>query len=255
MKYERIDNGQRLYRQVADQMLKVLDTGEYPPGARLPSERALSERFGVSRPTIREAIIALEIGGRVEVKTGSGVYVLAHKKNHDFECNISPFELTETRVLVEGEAAALAASVITPEQVQGLAEAIEEMVAENEAGNLTSEVADRKFHTIISQATQNRALISTIERLWDMQENLSDIQMAHSSVCKNDGKRRIREHKAIYEALAKGDSQMARVAMRNHFSRLIDALHEATEAQAVEEVHRKVSERRERFSLNRFSGS
>ncbi|MGI9287107.1 MAG: FadR/GntR family transcriptional regulator, partial [Pseudomonadales bacterium] len=65
MSKEQTVNGQRLYRQVLDKMLTILASGEYPPGSRLPPERELSERFGVSRPTIREAIIALEVKGAV----------------------------------------------------------------------------------------------------------------------------------------------------------------------------------------------
>ncbi len=246
-------NGQRLYQQVANKMLEVLDSGEYNPGARLPSERELSERFGVSRPTIREAIIALEINGRVEVKTGSGVYVLDYKPTSKIGHEVSPFELTETRVLLESEAAALSASMITQSELADLEQALDEMQSENDSGDLTSGDADRKFHSIISNATQNRALVSLIELLWNMQENLPDIHTAHQSVCKTDGKRRYSEHKAIFDALANHDSNMARIAMRNHFSRLIDALHDTTEAKAVEEVQRKVSERRERFSINRLN--
>jgi len=253
MTQERAQNPQRLYRQVAGKMLESLDSGEYPPGTRLPSERELSEHYGVSRPTIREAIIALEINGRVEVKTGSGVYVLARISAKEIEQNISAFELTETRVLIEGEAAALAASMITEEQIAALGDALEAMKAENAEGNLTSSAADRRFHSIIASATHNRALISTIAHLWDMQENLSDIHIAHKSVCKTDARRRMAEHKAIYDALSNRDPQMARVAMRNHFSRLMEALHEASEARAVEEIQRTVSEQRKRFSLNRLN--
>ena len=66
----------RLYRNVMKKLERLIDGGECPPGGRLPPERELAERFEVSRPTVREAIIALEALNRVEVKTGSGVYVL-----------------------------------------------------------------------------------------------------------------------------------------------------------------------------------
>ena len=68
--------GTRLYRGVLKKMLQLIESGEFPVGGRLPPERELSERFSVSRPTIREAIVALESLDRVRVKTGSGVYVL-----------------------------------------------------------------------------------------------------------------------------------------------------------------------------------
>ncbi len=252
MSKEKAVSGQRLYRQVLDKMLAILATGEYPPGSRLPPERELSERFGVSRPTIREAIIALEVKGAVTVKTGSGVYVVEHRNLSGDQLHaISPFELTESRVLIEGEAAALAASMITEEQLTALAAALEEMAEEIKAGDLDSDVADRKFHLVIAQATQNRALAATIEHLWAIQERSIEIHNAHKDVCATNPQR-LAEHQAIFDALAKGEPHAARRAMHQHFSCLLDTLHDATEAQAEEEVRRQDSERRKRFTLNRL---
>jgi len=243
----------RLYRQIVDRILQSIDAGEYPVGSRLPPERELSERLGVSRPTIREAVIALEAMGRVKVKTSSGIYVLEWKEIKGVEGNVSPFELLETRVLVEGEAAALASSMITDDQLVELKQALEEMARENELGNTESDVADRKFHAIIAAATCNRVLSSMIENLWDVQEGLYHIKMAHQAVCMADRIARLNEHQAIYDALASRDPHAARIAMRNHFARGIGALHQATEEEAVEEVRRKLSKSRERFSIDRLN--
>lgn len=248
-------NRKRLYRQVIDQILQLIDSGEYPAGSRLPAEREMSERFGVSRPTIREAVIALEAMDRVAVKTGSGVYVLEWNGVQGFESNVSPFELLETRVLFEGEAAALAASMISDEQLTKLAGALEEMAQENEAGDTESHVADRKFHAIIAAATNNRVLSSVIENLWAVQGGLHHIKVSHQAICKADPQTRLNEHQAIYDALANRDPQAARVAMRGHFARAIDALHKTTEEEAVEEVRRKLSASRARFSMNRLTGT
>lgn len=244
----------RTYQKVANKMLEALDSGEFPAGARLPPERELSERFNVSRPSIREAIIALEVMGRVEVRSGSGVYVLKNlgRSSHNDPNTYSPFEITEARVLVESEAAALATSTISDEQLSELAMALDEMIAENQAGDLASEVADRKFHTIIAHSTQNRPLIDIIQNLWDIQENSPDIRLAHQTVCRKDGVKRIEEHRAILDAMRRRDCQAARVSMRNHFSRSLDALHATTEQRAVEEVQKQLSERRDRFSINRI---
>ena len=115
MGFTQMAGEQRLYRNVLERMLVLMDSGEFPVGGRLPPERELAERFSVSRPTIREAVIALEILDRVQVKTGSGIYVLEHLSNSGNGIDhISPYELTESRALVEGEAVALAASHITP---------------------------------------------------------------------------------------------------------------------------------------------
>ncbi|MCP8898068.1 FadR/GntR family transcriptional regulator [Gilvimarinus xylanilyticus] len=244
---------QRTYRRVAQKMLKALDSGQFPAGARLPPERELSERYGVSRPTIREAIIALEVMGRVEVQTGSGVYALkSFQTKSDNPREYSPFEITEARVLIESEAAALAASTMTEAELTELEGALKEMIEENDSGNLTSEVADRKFHSVIAHSTQNRPLINVIQHLWDIQANLPEIKTAHQSVCRTDGSKRIEEHRAILNTLKDRDCHAARVAMRNHFSRSLDALHTTTEERAVEEVRRQLNERRERFSLSRI---
>ncbi|WP_160151792.1 FadR/GntR family transcriptional regulator [Microbulbifer sp. ALW1] len=255
MKTEFVGNGRRIYQQVVEKMLTLLDSGEYPPGVRLPSERELSEMFDVSRPSIREAIIALEVMGRVAVRTGSGVYVIEPVNSFADSKDFSPFELTEARVLIEGELAALAATMITEEQLEDLRLAYRDMVRENEEGNLTSERADRKFHEVISRATNNRVLMSTIDKLWDIQEHSPDIQTVHKNVCKKDGQKRLAEHKAILQALESHDPIAARKAMRMHFSRSLNALHDASEAKAVEVVRREVSERRKRFSIDRLGES
>jgi len=92
----------RLYRKIFDEISTLIDLGEYPVGSRLPTERQLAERFQVSRPTIREAIIALDATNKVSVKTGSGVYVLEKTAKDRFDYQeISPFEVIEARVLRE----------------------------------------------------------------------------------------------------------------------------------------------------------
>ena len=86
---------QRLYQQVVEQLLELIKREKYTVGMRLPAERELASMFKVSRPTIREAVIALELEGVVEVRIGSGVYVLekAPDKNKFSDKDLGPFEL------------------------------------------------------------------------------------------------------------------------------------------------------------------
>ena len=70
----------RLYRQIADQVAGLIARGEFPPGARLPTERELAQLLGVSRPSVREGLIALEVEGLVDVRVGSGIYVRRARK-------------------------------------------------------------------------------------------------------------------------------------------------------------------------------
>ncbi|MBK7654787.1 MAG: FadR family transcriptional regulator [Betaproteobacteria bacterium] len=82
---------QRLYRQIADQLRQLISKGEYAVGARLPAERELAAQLGVSRPSVREALIALEVEGWVEVRTGSGVYV-QERSSHGRNDSVAPTE-------------------------------------------------------------------------------------------------------------------------------------------------------------------
>lgn len=248
-------SGKRLYRQVVEQISQLIESGGYPDGSRLPPERELAERFSVSRPTVREAIIALEAIGKISVKTGSGMYVTSNTSVSVMDGNISPFELLESRVVIEGEAAALAASMITQEQLEALEGTLDKMAQENEFVGLGPDCADRQFHAIIAEATSNTMLQRLIENLWETQETLGHIRQAHHSVCRPTPEVRLNEHRAIYEALANHDAQGARIAMRKHFVRGIDALHAATEEEAVAEVRRRLSQSRERFSSDRIIDS
>lgn len=235
----------RLFWNIVEKIELMISSGLYPPGSRLPPERELAETFDVSRPTVREAIIALEVRERVEVKTGSGVYVLENKETAKQRLQVSAFELTQARALVEGEAAALAATTITEQELLDLKNTLDAMQKDEK-----SEQADRDFHLIISRATRNNAILMAVENLWRIRDNDLDVKAAYKGVCSQSSQKRQAEHTAIYNALKKRDTQAARAAMHQHFNRLINALFEAKEAQALEEVRRQTIETRGLYSLS-----
>lgn len=241
-------NDKRLYRGIVDQILNSITAGEFPAGGRLPPERELAERYSVSRPTIREAVIALEALERVKVKTGSGVYVLESSRGlNGVDLSISPFELTEARAMIEGEAAALAAVMMTNEQLGELELALNEMADANTA---VYENADKKFHRIISQTTGNKIIESVIENLWYVRDSSPYVHKAYQSICATNGDIRVSEHIEIFDALKNRDGAKARHAMHQHFSRIINKLIAAQEKEQVAAIQRKMTESRERFSLN-----
>ena len=241
----------RLYRNVLDRMLTLMDSGEFPVGGRLPPERELAERFNVSRPTIREAIIALEILDRVEVKTGSGIYVLAHQSDNGNGIeHISPYELTESRALIEGETVALAANMITAEELEELGDSLYEMAQENDQGELAAGDADRKFHHIIAQATRNAMLVSIVENMWRVRNHAPLVSRAYRSICEQDGAKRVEEHREIFNAVKNRDPQAARAAMHQHFALILNKLIATTEAEQVEMARKQAQEVRDRFSLD-----
>jgi DNA-binding FadR family transcriptional regulator len=240
----------RLYQQVAEKLMSAIDLQEYHTGSRLPAERKLAERYKVSRPTIREAIIALELAGYVEVRTGSGVYVIEHAKGSEStsEMDVGPFELTEARILFEGETAALAATLITEKEIAQLEKALEDITLANKE-QPTSELQDRKFHLLIAQATRNSAIVSVIDDLWELKINSPLNERVFEKVREIGYRPRIEEHQAIIDALRAHNPQAARTAMREHLGRLINELLDATEIKAVEDIRKRATEDRQRFSL------
>ncbi|WP_298308102.1 FadR/GntR family transcriptional regulator [uncultured Erythrobacter sp.] len=238
-------SSKRLFQSVAEQIAELIDEGAYRPGTRLPGERELAEKLGVSRVTIREAEIALQAIGRLEIKTGSGVYV-SEKKSVIGEAlpNASAFEVTEARLLVESEAAALAAHNISDEAVAKLGELIEQM---RTGTPKEADEADEQFHITIAEASNNAAMVHTIQSLWRMREDIPEVKATYQSVCIHDAESRTEEHRAVFDALRDRDPARARAAMREHFHRLLENMLEATERKALEEVQQQASQSRERF--------
>lgn len=235
----------RLFQSVAEQIAGLIDDGAYPAGTRLPGERELAEKLGVSRVTIREAEIALQAVGRLEIKTGSGVYVTENPAVHSAALpKASAFEVTEARLLIESESAALAARNISDESIAKLAGLVEQMRSGNQQA---ADDADEKFHLTIAEASNNAAMVHTIQSLWRMREEIPEVKVTYAAVCIHDSASRAAEHQAIFDALKARDPARARQAMREHFHRLLESMLEVEERRALEEVLQHASQSRERF--------
>jgi DNA-binding FadR family transcriptional regulator len=211
----------RLYRQIADQIAQLIASGEFPPGARLPAERELATSLGVSRASVREAIISLEMGGLVEVRVGTGIFVTAPVTQGTTagDGGPGPFELLQARRLVEGEIAALAASKASREDLEALRECVARMEAHVD-DFAVREASDREFHLRIAKATGNGSLELVVEGLWNqraelwgrMQRHFHTVDLAHKT---------IRDHAAILEAIMARDPSGARAAMHRHLTRVV----------------------------------
>jgi GntR family transcriptional regulator, hexuronate regulon transcriptional repressor len=239
----------KLYVQVADSITRSIQSGEYSPGARLSSERELAVEFKVSRTTVREAMIALEIRGLVEARPGSGIYVSEHPPTDPEadDLDIGAFELTEARRLFEGEAAALAAAIITDEQLQEIEAILADMLSEN-ARKQNEEKADRSFHIAIARATRNAAVTTVVEILWDMRYK-SPLCVDMLERARRAGLRpRVSEHRRIFAALRERNPKAARSAMRDHLRRVIDAILAATETDAVDRARKKAVSKRHEYT-------
>jgi GntR family transcriptional regulator, hexuronate regulon transcriptional repressor len=238
----------RLYQDLARNLVEELAAGRYSVGARLPAERELAATHNVSRPTVREAMIALEVQGLVEVKVGSGAYVRRLPgKEHIPGFNITAFELTEARLIFEGEAAALAASQITDDELAEVAQLVEAIAKENLESN-GAERADRDFHLAIARATRNTAIFNAIEHLWALRSTSPEAALLHEKARTANIKPVVDEHTAVLNALRNRDPAAARAAMRAHLSQVIDSLLFATEERAIEEARLAGQARRQRYA-------
>jgi len=218
---------QRLYRQIAEQLRTLISAGEWAVGARLPAERDLARQLGVSRPSVREALIAMEVEGWVEVRTGSGVYVLDRSKSpsHDGHGNgraaeISPdewgpLELIRARRVVEGEVAAMAATQAKRKHIDAMEKALASMKLDADRGVLPLE-GDRAFHSAIVESCGNVVLIETIQRFWDSRRGPLFERLGGHFETVDSWRSAISEHQAIFDAVRNRDPDAARIAMHAH---------------------------------------
>jgi len=215
---------QRLYRQIAEQVRSLITSGEFPPGSRLPAERDLAKQLGVSRPSVREALIALEVEGWVEVRTGSGVYVLERRgRAHGARAKVpahewGPLELIRARRVIEGEIAGLAAQQAKRKDVQALRSAIDSMADDADRG-VAPLVGDRAFHTAIAQAAGNVVLLETVQTFWDARHGPLFERLGDYFESVPSWRIAIGEHEAVLEAIRAHDAVSARSAMHNHLDK------------------------------------
>ena len=213
----------RLYRQIADQIRGLIRSGDFQSGARLPPERDLARQLGVSRPSVREALIALEVEGLVEVRIGSGIYVLAANGSKppettaETEALSGPFELLRARYVIEAECAALAAKSAKRGQVQAIEAALGVMQREHDEGKRPLS-GDRMFHLRIAEATGNGALVHVIRTLWDERTGPLYSQLDHHYDSPGLWETAMGEHRAVLEAIAAHDMAAARKAMQRHMN-------------------------------------
>lgn len=210
----------RLYRQIAGQIAALIDSGEFPVGSRLPAERELAALLGVSRTSVREAIISLEIAGRVDVRVGTGIFVArsAARAAEAADEGPGPFELLAARKLVEGEIAALAARKASAAQLAALGECIARMESHLDDFAVREET-DRGFHVGLARATGNGALIRVVEELWNQRTEMWRRTQQHFHT-RELAEKTLRDHAAILKGVAARDPAQARSAMHRHLARV-----------------------------------
>lgn len=242
-----MDAPRKLYQRIAAELAADIEKGAFATGSRMPAERDLAEKYKVSRPTIREALIALEIRGWVEARHGSGLYITnrdhGSSKEEALELDVGAFDVTEARVLFEGEAAALAAHAITDQQIEELDEALR-VLSDPSIGRPEKVKADRQFHVIVAAATGNAAIRSVIEFLWNMRINSPLCVEIFERAEKRGVDPLADEHRAIADALRNRDAAAARIAMQTHLRGVVRDLLEFTESEVMARAHSEIEARR-----------
>lgn len=211
----------RLYRQIAEQLRQLIDSGEYPVGSRLPTERALAEMLGVSRPTVREALIALEVEGRLRIRVGSGIYVIAPASAPaaaEPKGIEGPFEILRARAFIESAVAEEAARLVKPSHIAEL-DAILKLAPPTFGEAEQFLIFDRQFHVAIAGILDNAVLVRSVGELFDLRINPYFERLASHTLDDRAQSDAHAEHLVIRNAIAAGDAAAARAAMHEHLQR------------------------------------
>lgn len=234
------NSNRRIYTQVARKIAALIEEGELTAGSYLPPERLLAQRFNVSRSSVREGIIALEVLGAVEVKVGAGVMIRERSMTEsafrfnipmgtDFELGafadaddeIAPFAILEARRHIEPECAALACKRGSDEQLQSIAAAYERNIMDNAAGSRTNP-GDRLFHIRIAEASNNAAYYQMMIRMLGSGYGQIFRRLQTLYTTEDMPNRSQDEHHSILKAILARRSESARMAMRNHIDNVIE---------------------------------
>ena len=208
----------RLYQQIADQIRELIQQGGFDIGTRLPAERDLAQQLGVSRPSLREALIALDVEGSVEIRGGSGVYVCTAPERPAREpaaLGESPSELMQARAALEGSVVVLACARLTAEALERLRAIVNDMRSEVTHRRSPIE-SDRLFHITVAELTGNSVLVRLVSDLFDERHSPISAKLRSRYENTRTWNMALKEHEAILRALEARDPLAAESAMRSH---------------------------------------
>jgi len=218
--------------QVARKLTDLVRSGEFQPGARLPSEHAIAEQFGVSRAVVREAVARLKMEGLVTTRQGDGAFVgdwqaealhLDPGIRQDLE---SVLMIDELRKGLEAEAAALAAERRSEAEMKKI-EAARRRAAEITAARGDSVTADVAFHRAIAEATHNTYYVAVLDYLTQFVVPAVRTSRGHAALREDFAREVEAEHLQIVDAIRRGDSDAARLAAQTHMDHALARIRRA----------------------------
>jgi DNA-binding FadR family transcriptional regulator len=218
----------RLYRRIAGLISERIDQGIFPIGTLLPPERDLAQQLGVSRTSVREALIALEVAGKVSIRVGHGVQILEATPRPEADADvpdtdIGPIQLMEARRHVELKTAELAATNRTDDNLQRMRQARAYQAAASAMTAPQYRDGDRDFHVEIARASGNTAYAVLVATLWSYRSKPLFRKFEDLLVDPNRPASTTTEHDGIYQAIADQDPVAARLAMKRHLNAVIRA--------------------------------
>ncbi len=205
--------------QVVDQLRRLIETGEFKPGDRIPAERDLAQQFGVGRPAVREALRELKAQGLIVSGRGAQGTTVASLHSPQFAGSLTSsfgrgaeriIELMEVRSAVEIEAAGLAARRATLEDLRRLSDLL------TSPGEKISPEADVSFHTAIAESTHNPLFELIIQEPVEILHDHMAAVLAAFYAEPGGATALQQQHDAVRRAIRSGDEQKAREAMRRH---------------------------------------
>ena len=201
---------------------QMILSGQVGPGEKLPREKELATRLGISRSSLREAVRALILAGVLKTRQGDGTYVTSLEPHQlletmslavDFMQNRTLVELLEVRRMIEPAATALAADRINTEDLQRLEETLRRMDSAESVEELVE--ADDDFHRTVGGATGNAALAALLQNLYGRTLRAR----IWRGLAEEDAVDRTRiSHRAIYGAISNRDAELARSAATMHIA-------------------------------------
>lgn len=214
----------KISEEIIGQIKELIAKGELTPGDRIPSERDLASAWGVSRPSVREALMALEMMGFVEARQGGGTFIRSLADNTMADPLASLIEdksprvlhaLVEVRMGLESWSAYLAAKNATEEEIEMLQDLCRTMEEQAVGGGWDADI-DARFHVTITEATHNTLQMHVLNTIYELFH--TTIMVALSEFYSKEGYTELllEQHKAIVEGIAARDPERAREAMMTH---------------------------------------
>lgn len=218
---------ERTYQKIARHLKQQIVSGAYETGDRLPAERELAVQLGISRASLREALLALEIAGVVEIRVGAGVFVTNDQDDAEFEVNgflkgtPGPYEILEVRRLIEGQTAYGAALKASQGEIDHLGDLVQRLL--DIRLDITEEflMLDRDFHIEVAKLSGNSVLLQMVDWLWEIGKGPMWKRWYYDQRSQKNRERSRNDHYEIFLFIKNKEAEMARVAMTAHVDRLV----------------------------------